>query len=76
MKKVLLIVVFIAVVLILAGCSDSKYPYVTIMHDQYTSHNTVIPIGSGYHLTKQIFTIEEHKDGYDIIIHVKAGLGD
>ena len=69
MKKLFLIILLIAMTLLLTACDD--YPYVEIYHGCNTE--TKIPIGSCYHLTKQIFTIDEHKDGYDIIIHVKAG---
>lgn len=69
MKKLFLIILLIVMILVLTACEE--YPYVEIRHDENTI--TKIPIGSGYRLTKQIFTIDEHKDGYDIIIHVKAG---
>lgn len=73
MKKVLLMFMLLALTaLILAGCAD--YPYVKIVRGNSGDDDTIIPIGHGYHLTKQIFTIEEHTDGYDIIIHVKAGV--
>lgn len=62
-----------AVVAALTGCDSDKYPYLKIVTSGYTNDNIIIPIGSGYHLMKQMYTIEEHKDGYDIIIHVKAG---
>lgn len=62
-----------AVVAALTGCDSDKYPIVIIERDYLREHNVIIPIGPGYHLMKQVYTIEEHKDGYDIIIHVKAG---
>ena len=72
MKKTIVIALIVAVALILTACND--YPYVKIVRGASGDNDTIIPIGHGYHLTKQIFTIDEHKDGYDIIIHVKAGL--
>ena len=62
-----------AVVSALAGCDSDKYPYLKIVQNTFVRDDIIIPIGSGYHLMKQMYTIEEHKDGYDIIIHVKAG---
>ena len=73
MKKIIIGLMLAAVVAALAGCDSDKYPYLEIVTTGYTKDNIIIPIGSGYHLMKQMYTIEEHKDGYDIIIHVKAG---
>lgn len=73
MKKIIIGLVLAAVVAALTGCDSNKYPYLEIVTSGYPKDNIIIPIGSGYHLMKQMYTIEEHKDGYDIIIHVKAG---
>lgn len=74
MRKVIAMILMLAVMaLILAGCTE-QYPYVKIVRSNWTRDTITIPIGHGYHLTKQMFTIEEHTDGYDIIIHVKAGV--
>lgn len=62
-----------AVVAALTGCESDKYPLVRIERTRWEDDTVIIPIGRGYHLMKQMYTIEEHKDGYDIIIHVKAG---
>lgn len=62
-----------AVVAALTGCDSDRYPFITIERDGSRDHDITIPIGRGFVLTKQVYTIEEHKDGYDVIIHVKAG---
>lgn len=73
MKKIIIGLMLAAVVAALAGCDSDKYPYLKIVQNSQVRDDIIIPIGSGYHLMKQMYTIEEHKDGYDIIIHVKAG---
>ena len=73
MKKIIIGLILAAVVAALTGCDNDKYPYLKIVTNGYTKDSIIIPIGSGYHLMKQMYTIDEHKDGYDIIIHVKAG---
>lgn len=73
MKKLVTALILAAVVAALTGCKSDKYPYVRIQLTHWNEDSVVIPIGHGYHLMKQMYTIEEHKDGYDIIIHVKAG---
>lgn len=75
MKKIALGLVLAAVVAALTGCNDaSKYPFVKIERDTRYSHDIVIPIGQGFSFTRQVYTIEERDDGFDIIIHVKAGV--
>ena len=74
MKKIVIGLVLAAVVAALTGCDSDKYPFVKIERDSSREHDVIIPIGQGYYLMKQMYTIEEHKDGYDIIIHVKAGV--
>jgi len=75
MKKLVIGLVLAAVVAALTGCRNTdEYPFVKIERDNTYSNDIIIPIGRGYILTKQVYTIEEHKDGYDIIIHVKAGV--
>lgn len=73
MKKIIIALVLAAVVAALTGCESDRYPYLMIVQNQYRSDNIIIPIGYGYHLMKQMYTIEEFKDGYDIIIHVRTG---
>lgn len=73
MKKVVIGLVLAAVVAALTGCSSVDYPFVKIERDNRYSHDIVIPIGRGFGFNRQVYTIEEHDDGFDIIIHVKAG---
>lgn len=73
MKKIIIGLMLAAVVAALTGCDSDKYPFIKIERDGTREHDVIIPIGRGFMLTKQVYTIEEHKDGYDIIIHVKAG---
>lgn len=75
MKKIIIGLMLAAVVAALTGCSDDadKYPFVKIERDTKYSHDIVIPIGRGFGFNRQVYTIEEHDDGFDIIIHVKAG---
>ena len=75
MKKMAIALVLAAVVGALAGCSadPDNYPFVKIERDTKYSHDIVIPIGQGFSFNRQVYTIEEHDDGFDIIIHVKAG---
>ena len=75
MKKIIIGLMLAAVVAALTGCgADPKqYPFVKIERDTKYSHDIVIPIGQGFGFNRQVYTIEEHDDGFDIIIHVKAG---
>lgn len=74
MKKIIIGLMLAAAVAALTGCSDNdEYPFVKIERDTKYFHDIVIPIGRGYGFNRQVYTIEEHDDGFDIIIHVKAG---
>lgn len=75
MKKIVIGLMLAAVVAALTGCdsNDAEYPFVKIERDTKYSHDIVIPIGRGFGFNRQVYTIEEHDDGFDIIIHVKAG---
>ena len=75
MKKIVIVLMLAAMVAALTGCNSdaSQYPFVKIERDTKYSHDIVIPIGQGVCFTRQVYTIEEYDDGFDIIIHVKAG---
>ena len=73
MKKIIIGLLLVAIIAALTGCDSDRYPYLEIVQGHTQRDSIIIPIGSGYHLMKQMYTIEERKDGYDIIIHVKTG---
>lgn len=74
-EEIIIGLILAAVVAALTGCGvdANNYPFVKIERDTKYSHDIVIPIGRGYGFNRQVYTIEEHDDGFDIIIHVKAG---
>ena len=81
MKRLKILISFIMVVILLAGCAPkdtdttsltSKYPYIEYRNSSfnYDSFNRIIKVEAGYVLNEgHSYDVVETKDGYDLIIH-------
>ena len=69
MKKVWLALILAAVLMILAGCSNSER--VRIKNNYVVVDNIILAIRHGYHLAEDVYSVADTPQGYDIIIHVE-----
>jgi len=72
-KRIAFLLLLIVVAIWFTGC-DRRYPYIRIERDNKFRNDVIIYVDDGYTISRQMYTIDEYDDGYDIIIHcVKAG---
>lgn len=74
MKKVALIGILAAALLLLSGCGDfGKVPRLEIVRSAWRYDNVVIALRDKYKFAEDVYTIVDTENGYDIIIHCERG---
>lgn len=69
MKKILIVLILAAALLMLSSCGDGQR--VRITNHSVIMDNVVLAIRNGYQLAEDSYSITEYDDGYDIVIHIK-----